>query len=203
MMTQKANSDLARTLWRLFDRFSGHDGPTVIRGVVSTEEASRFPHPWKSDEDNFQVALFSGPQVERTTDRVEASEKYHRKPRTRLYESVHTRRGEWPAVIASQLAAWLDADVLSSVYEAEANDAALPEHHDAWHNIVLQLEGSKRWRFTDEEVTLWPGDVLIVPTGVMHLVRTDSRSVHINFEVVNPDTVAEYMKNSTEVAPSA
>lgn len=198
-MDADASRALAEVLWRVHRKTADSNGPVVVRELVPREQAESLPHPWTASSDRFFVALADGPHMERFTDATDAQEASARVPRTRLYESVHTRRGEWPALVAALLASWLDSDVLSSVYEAKSNDAGLPEHHDAWHNIVLQLSGSKRWTFGETELVLEPGDVLVVPTGVNHFVRTDDRSTHINFEIIDPVAVAAYMRNSTPV----
>jgi hypothetical protein len=188
---------LAKTLWRLHARFADRTSPTVVRQVLSAESTAALPRQWETNDDRFAVTLASGPVLSRTQDFEEASHLYLGEPRTRLFESVHTRAGEWQSDVAAVLASWLDADVLSSAYEARRGDRTLPEHADAWHNIVLQLLGTKRWRFGADEVLLEPGDVLIVPTGVVHFVETDDYSVHINFEVIDPEVVEEYMATST------
>lgn len=169
----------------------------LIRQLLSAEQAQSLDRPWTAGGEGFVVALADGPRMARFADPDSAHVENASRPRTRLYESVHTRRGEWPSLVAAHLAAWLGADVLSSVYEADASDAGLPEHHDAWDNIVLQIEGTKRWKLGDSEVVLRPGDVLVVPTGVMHFVRTPTHSVHINFEVVDSEVVASYLRHST------
>lgn len=199
-MDATAAKQLAESLWRAY-RKAGTEAvrPVLIRQVLPAQQAESLERPWTSGGDGFIVALADGPHMTRFGDPGAAQAENAYRPRTRLYESVHTRRGEWPALVASQLASWLGANVLSSVYEAEASDAGLPEHHDAWDNIVLQIEGTKRWRLGDAEVLLHPGDVLVVPTGFMHYVRTQTHSVHINFEVINPDVVASYLRESTPV----
>lgn len=194
-------SDIARTLWRCHKRFGEGNPPTVVRGVFSRQLINELPRPWEDDDKRFAVTLADGPVLVRTSDFVDAKKLYQSVPRTRLFESVHTREGEWQADVAALLAAWLDYDVLSSVYEAGRDDQALPEHSDAWDNIVLQLAGTKRWKFGTDEIVLEVGDVLIVPTGTTHLVRTDDYSVHINFEVVDPVVVQEYMSRSTDFSP--
>lgn len=204
-MDALAASRLAELLWKAYRRVDPKsERPVLIRQLLTCEQAERLPRPWLSAGEGFGVALADGPNMRRFSDPLKASEENERHPRTRLYESVHTRPGAWPAVVAAHLAGWLGADVLSSVYEAEAKDSGLPEHRDAWDNIVLQLEGSKRWRFeAGDEVVLVAGDVLLVPTGTVHFVRTPARSVHINFEVIDPVAVATYMRDSTPVSSDA
>lgn len=190
---------LAEILWRAYRKAGEQSGPVLIRKLLTPEQAESLERPWTGAHQRFVVALADGPYLTRFRDPSTAHAENIHRPRTRLYESVHTQRGEWPALVASQLAAWLGSDVLSSVYEAEASDTGLPEHHDAWDNIVLQIEGAKRWRFGEAEAVLNAGDVLIVPTGVMHFVRTPTHSVHINFEVIDPVVVATYLRDSTPI----
>lgn len=204
-MDTSASRHLAELLWKAYEAArSGSTGPVVVRQLIAHEVAESLDRPWTIAGEGFVVALADGPQMTRFTDPHEASAANAGQPRTRLYESVHARPGHWPAAVASHLASWLDADVLSSVYEAEASDAGLPEHHDAWDNIVLQIEGTKRWVLGGNDVVvLAPGDVLLVPTGVMHYVRTPTRSIHINFEVIDSAVVAAYLRDSIPVDGNA
>lgn len=200
-MHPSSSRHLAEMLWKAYKNAGdGLAEPVVVRQLLSVDEAESLERPWTTAGKGFIVALTDESHMSRFDDPSEALSENADRPRTRLYESVHTRAGQWPAVVASHLASWLDADVLSSVYEAEASDAGLPEHHDAWDNIVLQIEGTKRWRFGGGvDVVLHPGDVLLVPTGVMHYVRTPTHSVHINFEVVDSAVVSAYLRDSTPV----
>lgn len=203
-MDTSASRHLAELLWKAYKAAgSGSTGPVVVRQLLAPEVAESLDRPWTNAGEGFIVALADGPRLTRFADPEEATAANAGQARTRLYESVHARPGHWPALVASHLASWLDADVLSSVYEAEASDAGLPEHHDAWDNIVLQIEGTKRWVLGGGEVVvLAPGDVFVVPTGVIHYVRTPTRSVHINFEVINPAVVAAYLRDSIPVDAS-
>ncbi len=173
--------------------------PFVIRNWI--QEAAKLPRGWREQSDRFQVALADGVKLTRTRSVSDLNALMLARPQTRLYESVHCRRGEWQATVASLLAGWMDSDVLCSVYEANVGDSALPEHRDAWDNVVVQLSGTKRWFFSGgQEIVLSAGDVLAVPEGVGHLVRTDFDSVHLNFELVRPEIVASYLSNSVDAS---
>jgi len=95
-------------------------------------------------------------------------------------------------------------------YSAEA---ALPLHYDRSDVIVLQLEGSKLWRFhgtpiagsaistrtpadTLAEVTsvvlMRQGDILFVPQGQYHACEAQGRSLHLSL-LVNHINLADYV----------
>lgn len=93
--------------------------------------------------------------------------------------------------------------VVASVYESRPGDIALPEHTDAWLNIVVQLEGRKKWTFPGESATLQPGDVMLVPSGVAHSVATVSQSCHIGFGLFDDELVERYKKTSTSSPPTS
>ena len=196
MLTPLRSEDLARRLWQI-NEACDDTYPSVVRKALSFDEVKSLPRGWEVDDANFHVTLANGPNLTRLSDLDSAQQSYNDCRRTRLFESVHTRHGEWQAIVAGHLAAWLDREILSSVYQAEQGDYTLPTHSDAWHNIVLQLDGTKRWHFGDGRIVLAPGDVLIVPTAVEHFVKTDDYSIHINFEVIDPQTVEQYIAKST------
>ncbi len=95
-------------------------------------------------------------------------------------------------------------------YSAEA---ALPLHYDRSDVIVLQLEGSKHWRFLGTpiagcagpmrpsseapaevtgEVRMQPGDLLFVPQGQHHVCEAQGRSLHLSL-LINHINLADYV----------
>lgn len=94
-------------------------------------------------------------------------------------------------------------------------DAALPLHYDRSDVIVLQLEGSKQWRFhgtpvagcagpmrppseapteVTSVVTMQPGDLLFVPQGQHHVCEAQGRSLHLSL-LVNHINLADYVSD--------
>eukprot|EP01035_Chromulina_nebulosa_P032868 gene32868-43954_t len=94
-------------------------------------------------------------------------------------------------------------------------EAALPLHFDRSDVIVLQIEGSKLWRFhgapvagsamltgtpvaaprdVTSTVMLDPGDVLFVPQGQYHVCEAQGRSLHLSL-LVKHVNLAEYVSD--------
>lgn len=64
-----------------------------------------------------------------------------------------------------------------NIYHSGPNGVALTPHYDAYDVFVLQLEGEKTWKImiTEEDsvtLTLVPGDLLYIPTPVVHSAKT-------------------------------
>jgi hypothetical protein len=90
---------------------------------------------------------------------------------------------------------------------------ALPMHYDAYDLVVLQMEGSKRWRVHGPRVPkpvkgdfaaevpqtpplfddiLHPGDLLYLPAGFWHQCENrQERSLHVGLALEVPDTDRE------------
>lgn len=96
---------------------------------------------------------------------------------------------------------------------------ALPVHYDYPDNIVVQTEGSKRWRLIGEpipgsgcqrmlehvpeapvrEVELTAGDLLFVPSGLHHLCSSEGDSLHLSV-LVNWPTGMQLLERATKLA---
>lgn len=91
-----------------------------------------------------------------------------------------------------------------------------PAHHDLHHIFVLQVEGSRLWRFGstaaippkshldpasikdadfNSSVTLCPGDSLYVPAGTLHIASPSppGHSLHLTFSLRNAPTAGELL----------
>jgi hypothetical protein len=78
------------------------------------------------------------------------------------------------------------------VYESAHGDQELGCHRDHWLGVAVQAAGAKDWQAGGgldgipgggvQRVAMRPGDVLVVPRGLPHLVTTPAvpgRSVHL------------------------
>jgi ribosomal protein L16 Arg81 hydroxylase len=101
------------------------------------------------------------------------------------------------------LEAAMSCRVQTNIYMTPANSQGFRPHYDSHDVLVLQIEGTKEWRFYDtpvelplhtqgfnpDEITigeetdrfvLEPGDMLYVPRGLAHdAIATDKTSLHI------------------------
>ncbi|HSX04919.1 MAG TPA: cupin domain-containing protein, partial [Candidatus Saccharimonadales bacterium] len=79
--------------------------------------------------------------------------------------------------------------------ESSARDQNLGPHRDGWYGAVVQMLGEKAWLLGDgaddpsaePTLLLSPGDVLMVPKGVLHDVRTPDHSVHMAFALITDE----------------
>ena len=67
-----------------------------------------------------------------------------------------------------------------------------PMHYDAGHQIVIHLQGEKRWYWisngTQKSLIAHPGDVLFIPAGTWHATQNESTSVMMNYGWVCEDS---------------
>ena len=109
------------------------------------------------------------------------------------------------AALCAALQDALDHEVIASLFLAPASSQGFDAHYDAHDVFIVQLHGAKRWRLRAPveslparsgtvgdldgeplmDVTLHAGDLLYVPRGTVHEVRTDDRaSLHLTIGVV-------------------
>ncbi|HEU0099003.1 MAG TPA: cupin domain-containing protein [Allosphingosinicella sp.] len=98
---------------------------------------------------------------------------------------------------------------------------ALPAHYDPQDLIIVQVEGTKVWRFFGEPadcglanhprvkvpkdvsatVTLRPGDVLFVPAGLHHQCEAEGVSLHVGF-VIKHEILLDFLNDLCREHPS-
>lgn len=98
---------------------------------------------------------------------------------------------------------------------------ALPAHYDPEDLIIVQVEGTKIWRFFGEPtncgmpahprlkapsevsatVTMRPGDVLFVPAGLYHQCEAEGISLHVGILVKHP-TMLDFLSDLCREHPS-
>jgi ribosomal protein L16 Arg81 hydroxylase len=68
-----------------------------------------------------------------------------------------------------------------SAYVSSHDSSSLGNHRDEWDNIVVQLSGSKVFRFSNtDDVHLRQGEYLTIPQNVVHRVETPEQSTHLS-----------------------
>lgn len=91
---------------------------------------------------------------------------------------------------------------------------ALPAHYDPQDLIIVQVEGSKLWRFFGEPadcgtvghprvkiptevsgtVTMRPGDVMFVPSGLHHQCEAEGVSLHLGI-IIKHETILDFLND--------
>jgi len=129
-------------------------------------------------------------------DRPEGPEElaaaYAKDPRVQIYESVDARSGGWPAAATRLLMKLGGCGVTCTVYESRAGEKNLGPHRDDWYGAIVQKLGAKAWLLgegadnptAEPTLVLEAGDVLLLPRGVLHHVRTPDYSVHMGIAFI-------------------
>ncbi|HYG47956.1 MAG TPA: cupin domain-containing protein [Allosphingosinicella sp.] len=98
---------------------------------------------------------------------------------------------------------------------------ALPAHYDPQDLIIVQVEGSKVWRFFGEPadcgvanhprvkvpedvsatVTMRPGDILFVPAGLHHQCEAEGISLHVGI-VIKHEVLLDFLNDLVRDHPS-
>jgi hypothetical protein len=136
-------------------------------------------------------------EFDRHCDDSALREAYASRPRTRVYEDISRDAGDaWYSLAARHLGrlAECSLQVVCSVFESRHGDASLGAHWDAWYGAIVQMSGTKVWTIGESlltateqpasEITTKAGDILLLPKGLSHSVRTPpgpGHSVHVSF----------------------
>lgn len=124
---------------------------------------------------------------------------YASHPRTQVYEDIGRDTPDaWYALAARHLGrlATCELQVVCSIFASKTGDESLGAHWDAWYGAIVQMDGAKTWTIGHrllsnadqpaQEVTTRAGDILLLPKGLPHAVRTASdpgHSVHLTFAI--------------------
>lgn len=96
------------------------------------------------------------------------------------------------AELSTALASERHPKVSLSAYISTRESHKLGMHVDLWDNIVVQLSGSKVFLFEDSTAqALNSGDMLFIPQGTRHDVRTPLRSVHLSVVLLKATWLTE------------
>jgi hypothetical protein len=161
--------------------------PVVVRRVFSGEQLNAFNLPIDGDRGATQgVALATEAGLTRPETDALLHQEYVSIPRTRVYESLGSNSDGWFSIAQLMLARLARCAVVVTVYQSSKSDETLGRHIDLWYGVIVQVRGSKTWYMEPPDgeavqITLNPGDVLLMPQGVWHDVTTPSESVHLLF----------------------
>ncbi|HSX06088.1 MAG TPA: cupin domain-containing protein [Candidatus Saccharimonadales bacterium] len=145
--------------------------------------------PIGEDRPEAQAVKLAKPlDYERPSTKAAAAAAYAREPRTHVYENV-VWTSAWMAMVTQVLEELAGGRVFCTVYESAAGDQNLGPHVDDWYGAAVQYSGSKEWLLgeaadntsAEPTVVMQPGDVQLLPKGLLHDVRTPERSVHLAF----------------------
>ena len=114
---------------------------------------------------------------------------YNESNRTLVLEGIHNKWLGWPPLVISKLTSISKRRVACSSYISKNGDIGLGMHKDEWSSIVLQVSGSKIWKFkygeNIETYEILAGDMIAIPYGVPHEVFTEKKSEHYSFIFLN------------------
>lgn len=105
--------------------------------------------------------------------------------------------------LARRLEGWFGDAVEFTLLASFGAKSGLATHHDSYHMLIIQLEGTRAWtlfgdaaepglgaRPGDEsgeqrQVTMQPGDVLILPAGQRHFCAAGGYSLHVAAMIID------------------
>ncbi|MFJ4806026.1 JmjC domain-containing protein [Streptomyces murinus] len=163
-----------------------------VPGALDPVWVERLPLP-SAPARGQTVALADRGDFTRVTSAEDLARERAARPRTQVYESVHVSGDSWIGVVALHLAGMLRREVVCSIYQSSTEDSTLGPHYDTWVGVVVQMRGAKEWLIWQgdgeaEEVVMRVGDVMVVPRGMRHDVRTPADpgdSAHLVFAVMD------------------
>ncbi|MFI1012642.1 JmjC domain-containing protein [Streptomyces sp. NPDC020965] len=166
---------------------------THIPRLLDPSWLRALPLPIGDHRTNAQTVAFTDREGEFQREDTSAgiARAYQERPRTLVYESADVRSDGWYSLTALHLARTLRRRVVCSLYESNAQDRTLGPHDDAWDGLILQLRGAKLWTIWPDrnsdptELLTEPGDLLLLPCGVVHDVSTPRQSVHAVFAITS------------------
>ncbi len=138
-------------------------------------------------------------EFDRHLDGLALRDAYATRPRTRVYENLdRDSERAWYSLAARHLGrlSRSELQVVCSVFESSHGDESLGGHWDAWYGAIVQMNGAKAWeigesllggtRQATRELITQAGDILLLPKGLPHAVRTPEdpgHSIHLAFAI--------------------
>jgi len=149
------------------------------------------------------TALIDAADFQRDADPAALDRAYAELPRTRLLEDAGARSDGWHSLVAIHLATVIGHRVICTLYQSRHGDRRLGAHEDAWHGIILQLRGAKHWitwphHREPDQFRTEPGDVLLLPQGLLHDVDTPDHSAHMVFALTQYPLASGHHAESRE-----
>jgi Cupin superfamily protein len=191
-------AEVTGTLWAAIHQAGGPRRPASAGhqhwpGAFDQAWLAGLPLPIDQDRPaGAVVALLDATgSFDRHTDERELAAAYADRARTRVYEDTRMDDPDsWYALVARHLGrlAGCHLAVTCSIFQSVSGDTSLGSHYDAWFGAIVQVDGAKRWELGDPAtaVTTRPGDVLLLPKGLLHAVSTPpdpGRSLHMLFTI--------------------
>lgn len=108
---------------------------------------------------------------------------------TFVFDSINEFKGDFNDN-CSFIAKIIQCSSSANLYVSYGSYESFGRHKDNHGVIVQQLYGSKTWLFDneDENITLYPGDLLYVPQNWYHNPICDSeKSIHVTYSVCKPN----------------
>jgi hypothetical protein len=82
-----------------------------------------------------------------------------------------------------------------NLYHSQNSNECLGRHKDEYPVFIIQLYGEKKWMFDNEDFIIKKGDILCIPKGLYHEVKTSSKaSTHITIGI-QPEHIADHIKS--------
>jgi len=166
-------------------------------GAYDPRWLATLPLPVGADRPPGQpVALLDGQdEFERHQDGAALAASYDRHRRSQVYEDIGKGADDaWYARTARHLGR-LSASALQvpcSIFASRPGDESLRAHWDAWYGAIVHVGGAKVWEIGASlldgtgqpalEVTTRAGDILLLPKGLPHTVRTPEHPGHSRAE---------------------
>lgn len=166
-------------LWGCVQRAGGprpaHGDHGVFPGVFSPDWLAEFELPTRQIRPVGQGVALGGDGFSRFESEAALLAGYGDRPRTWVFERVQ-ESVPWLNLAAGYLTTLSESKVGVgvAVYDSHAVDQPSAAHWDQWYSAVVQVEGAKVWRIGADgcRVTTRPGDVLLMPEGLVHAVST-------------------------------
>lgn len=166
-------------LWACITQVGGprpdHGAHKVFPGAFTADWLCELELPTREHARDGQAVALAGDGFARHGDRTRLPADYQAAPRTWVFE-----RADWSVPWLNLAASYLTKlsasrfPVNAAVYDSHAADQPSAVHRDQWYSAVVHIEGAKAWRIGADEcrVTTRPGDVLLLPEGLVHAVST-------------------------------
>lgn len=199
-------AEVTGTLWIAIQGTGGHRRAARnhdhFSGAFDADWLSGLPLPIGEDRPDGQPVTLvdDGQPWEEHHDSSGLAVACAERPRTRMYSDVAVgRERDWFGRTTGHLQKLTESPerVTCSIFESQHGDQGLPPHRDTWYSAIIQLGGEKHWRIGHalleqtcpqpvREVTTKPGDILIIPRMLPHVVSTPADpgfSIHLVYAI--------------------
>lgn len=166
------------SLWQHITRAGGprptRPECTLVRGAFTAEWLADLTLPSREHIPEGQNVTLANGGFVRYDDRNTLADAYQQEPRTWIFERAH-HVIPWLNLAAQYLGKLSSSplEVLAAVFDSRHQDDAPHAHTDEWYSAIVQVAGAKTWTAANaQRLTTEPGDVLLIPEGVVHAAAT-------------------------------